>query len=173
MTAPMEFPDRHGLLRTIVEIAAPPDAVFTALSDERELAAWLGGDVTAPTERLVGFVVPSPAIAGQPWRAPAVAPEGSLGSVEGEFLIVDRPHRLETTWRASWDGYVPDRVCFELTPIRVRGAAGTRVTVTHIRAGAHLRVTAMAARSRAGEWPAILARLDAWVSQRIPFGAVR
>jgi Uncharacterized conserved protein len=173
MTSPMEFPDRHGSLRTIVEIAAPPDAVFTALSDERELAAWLGDDVMSPTERHAGFVVPSPAIAGEPWRVPAVAPDGSRGSVEGEFLIVDRPHRLETTWRASWDAYAPDRVCFELTPIRIRGAAGTRVTVTHIRAGAHLRVTAMTAQHGAGEWPAILARLDAWLSQHVAFGAVR
>ena len=172
MTAPMEFPHGHGELRAIVEIAASPDAVFTALSDERELAAWLG-DAPLPTDRYSSFVAPAFAIAGQTWRVAALAPDGSRGTVEGELLVVDRPHRLESTWRASWDGFAPDRVCFELTPVLVRGVSGTRVTVTHTRAGAHLRVTAMASRSSNGEWPTLLARLGAWVSQRIPSGVTR
>ncbi|NUO37495.1 MAG: SRPBCC domain-containing protein [Gemmatimonadaceae bacterium] len=173
MTAPMEFPDAHGSLRTIVEIAAPPDAVFTALSDERELAAWLGGDAASPAERQPSFYAPAVAIPGQPWRVGALAPDGSRGTIEGEFLLVDRPHRLESTWRASWDGFAPDRVCFELTPIPVPGGARTRLTVTHTRAGGRLRVTAMASRSSASEWPAILARLGAWVSPRTLFGVAR
>jgi uncharacterized protein YndB with AHSA1/START domain len=202
MAAPMEFPDSHGSLRTVVEIAASPDAVFTALSDERELTAWLGGDVAPPGGRRPASIVPSPAVAGQPWRAPALAPDGSRGSVEGELLVVDRPHRLECTWRASWDGYAPDRVCFELAPIRIGGVPGTRLTVTHTRAGSYLRVTAMASTTAPGTWPAMLARLSTWisaqpmaghavevrptpgaawygdrypgrVSQRIPFGAER
>ena len=91
----------------------------------------------------------------------ARAPDGTRGSVEGELLTVERPHRLESTWRASWDGFAPERVCFELTPIRIRGAAGTRVTVTHTRAAGHLHVTAMAAQSRAGEWPSIFSAIHA------------
>jgi uncharacterized protein YndB with AHSA1/START domain len=169
----MESPDRHGSLRAIVEIAAPPDAVFTALSDERELAAWLGGDGAPPVARCPAWAAPSLAIPGQPWSVPALAPDGSRGSVQGEFVLVDPPHRLECTWRASWDGFAPDRVCFELVPIRIGGDAGTRVTVTHTRAGARLQVTAMASVGRRGDWPTMLARLGARVSRRVPFGVDR
>ena len=172
MTAPMEFPHTPGSLRTVVEIAAPPEAVFTALCDERELAAWLGGDVAPPAGRYAA-AVPSPAVPGQSWRVAARAPDGSRGSVEGEFVRLDRPYRLESTWRASWDAFAPDRVCFELTPIRIGGALGTRLTLTHTRAGAHLRVTAMASARGHDDWPTLLARLDAWLSQPIPFGAAR
>lgn len=172
MTAPFGSPDRQGWLRTVVEIAAPPDAVFAALADERELAAWLSGDRSPSGERRLAFVAPTAATPGQPWHVPAIAPDGSRGRVEGELLLVDRPHRLETTWRASWDGFAPDRVCFELTPIRIGGAVGTRVTVTHTRAGTYRQVTAMGARVRAGDWSAILARLGAWLSQHTPIGVV-
>lgn len=172
MTVPMESPDRHGCVRTVVEIAASPDAVFTALSDERELAAWLGGEGSTTSDRYPTFSAPSIAIAGQPWRVAAIAPDGTRGTAEGEFLLVDRPHRLESTWRASWDGFAADRVRFELTPIRIGGAPGTRLTVTHTRAGAHARVTAMATRIGAGDWPAMLARLGAWLSQPTSFGVV-
>ena len=160
-----------GSVHSVVEIAASPDAVFTALTDQRALAAWLGGDIAPPGNRNGAEAMPSFAIPGQPWHAPAIAPDGSLGSVSGEFVLVDPPRRLESTWRASWDDFAPDRVCFELTPIRVAGMAGTRVRVTHTRAGAHLRVTAMATlgAARVGEWPAILARLAAWLST--PVGA--
>ena len=161
----------HGLVDAVVEIAAPPDAVFHALTDQRELAAWLGGDATPIDHRSGASVVPSIAMPGQPWHAPAVAPDGSPGSVSGEFLLVDPPHRLESTWRASWDGFAPDRVCFELTPVRIGGKPGTRLRVTHTRANAHLRVTAMASTGAASVWPALLVRLAARLST--PLAAAR
>jgi uncharacterized protein YndB with AHSA1/START domain len=170
MTTPSEWPDGLGSVRTTVDIAASPDAVFAALSDERELAAWLGGDVATPEHRGAAPVAPSLGIPGQPWRARAIAPDGSLGTVSGEFVIVDPPRRLESTWRASWDGGAPDRVCFELTPIRLGGATGTRLSVTHTRARAHLRITAMASVGARGDWPALLARLSSWLST--PLAAV-
>lgn len=167
MTAPMEFPPGLGTVQTVVEIAASPDAVFTALTDQRELAAWLGGDLAPPGQRSFAPVVPSFAVPGQPWSAPAIAPDGSLGSVSGEYVLVDPPRRLETTWRASWDDCSPDRVCFELTPVRIGGIAGTRLRVTHTRASAHLRVTAMASAHGAGAWPTLLARLGDWLSSSV------
>jgi uncharacterized protein YndB with AHSA1/START domain len=164
MTIPMELPDGRGSVRTTVDIAASPDAVFAALTDERELAAWLAGDLAPPSDHGAAPVIPSLPLPGQPWRAPAIAPDGSLGSVSGEFVHVDAPRRLESTWRASWDGFAPDRVCFDLTPIRIGGTSGTRLSVTHTRAIAHMRVTAMAVSTGHGDWPTLLGRLTSWIS---------
>jgi uncharacterized protein YndB with AHSA1/START domain len=172
MTSSMGSSAGLGSVQAVVEIAATPDAVFAALTDQHELAAWLGGDTALPGNRS-GAALPSFAVPGQPWHVPAIAPDGSLGSVSGEFVLVDPPRRLESTWRASWDDFAPDRVCFELTPIRIAGMPGTRVRVTHICASAHLRVTAMVTPGAAivGEWPAILARLAARLAT--PVGAAR
>jgi uncharacterized protein YndB with AHSA1/START domain len=171
MTVPIQSSNSPGSIRTTIDIAAAPDAVFAALSDQGELAAWLGGGDAPPGAGGAAPVSPSLAIPGQPWRVSATAPDGSPGSVSGELILVDPPRRLDSTWRASWDGFAPDRVSFELTPIRVGGATWTRLIVTHTRAGAHLRVTAMASSSDRGEWPALLARLAAWLSA--PVGATR
>ena len=137
-------------VRAVVDIAAPPDAVFHALSDPGELAAWLGGEESGG-ERRPGDSSGGPGTpplhlaAGRSWRAPALAPDGTPGSVGGEYLVVDPPRRLESTWRASWDDFAPDRVRFELAPIDVGGAPGTRLTLTHTRGVAGLHVTAQAA----------------------------
>jgi uncharacterized protein YndB with AHSA1/START domain len=164
MTIPMELPDGRGSVRATVDIAASPDAVFAALTDERQLAAWLGGDPAPPSDHGAALAMPSLAIPGQPWRAPAIAPDGSLGSVSGEFAHVDPPRRLVSTWRASWDDFAPDRVSFDLTPIRIGGASGTRLCVTHTRAMSHLHVTAMAVSTEHGDWSARLGRLTSWIS---------
>jgi hypothetical protein len=55
-------------------------------------------------------------------------------------------------------------------PIRIGRATGTRLTVTHTRAGAHLQVTAMKSATATGDWPTILARLAAWVSTQPVIG---
>ena len=172
MTVPMEWSNHSGSVRTIVEIAASPDAVFAALTDQRELAAWLAGDAAPPADRGGVPATSSLAIPGQTWRVRAIGPDGTPGSVAGEFVLVDPPRRLESTWRASWDDFSPDRVCFELTPIRIGGATGTRLSVTHTRASAHLRVTAMASAGGRGEWPTMLARLAARCTTPSLFGAL-
>jgi uncharacterized protein YndB with AHSA1/START domain len=157
-----------SVVRESVDIAASPDAVFRALVDPHELAAWLGGD--EPRDPREPEVPPDDhaAAAGRSWRAPALAPDGTRGSVRGEYLVVDPPRRLETTWRASWNHFVPERVRFELVPIDVGGTTGTRVTVTHTRAIVRLLATA-SAETRASAiandlWPSLLARLAAHVA---------
>ena len=168
MRVPVESRDAADAVRTSVEIAASPDVVFHALTDHRELAAWLAGDAESANESAHSLEGPSLPIPGQPWSAPALAPDGALGSVCGEFLRVDPPCRLETTWRASWDDFAPDRVRFELTPIDVGGTIGTRVTVTHTRAHtrarARLQITARATASGRDEWPAMLWRLVSYLT---------
>jgi uncharacterized protein YndB with AHSA1/START domain len=163
--APERVPSR--VVRVTEDIAAPPAAVFRALVDQRELAAWLGGehqDVDSPST-----LVPTPPAAGHAWHAPAVAPDGTRGFVSGEYVLVDPPRRLETTWRTSWTGAVQERVRFELAPIEVGGQAGTRITVTHTRADlrAHATVSTVTRASSGVEddaWPWLLARLTAYVT---------
>ncbi len=146
-------------IRSVVDIAAPPDEVFRALTDPRELAAWLGDGAAAPVEVEPRWAAPTVPTTGQSWRAPALGPGGMPGWVRGEYLLVQPPHRLETTWRASWDEQTPDRVVFELVPIDVGGRIGTSLTVTHTRAAAHLQVTASARPARVEGSPALALRV--------------
>ena len=95
------------MVREVVDIAASLDEVFDALTDPRELAVWLGDETPDITD---GWT-PEPN-AGSSWKSPAIAPNGVRGHVEGEYLVVARPHRIETTWRASWDDADDSRVLY-------------------------------------------------------------
>ena len=158
-------------VRESVDIAAPADAVFRALVDPRALAAWLDDseprEMDEPDHRTSSAPADHRPAAGERWQSPALAPDGSHGSVRGEYLVVEPPHRLESTWRASWSDFAPERVRFDLVPIDVGGIAGTRVIVTHTRSLVRLHATASAA-ARATSlatdvWPSFLARLASHV----------
>jgi uncharacterized protein YndB with AHSA1/START domain len=153
------------VVRATEDIAAPPESVFRALVDPRELAAWLGGE----PENIDLLGTPAPPASGQSWRAIALAPDGSRGFVSGEYILVDPPRRLETTWRTSWTGVTEERVRFELLPIAVGGQPGTRITVTHTRAVLHAHATvSTVTRASTGVdddlWPTLLAQLTAYVT---------
>ena len=164
---PIESPaERAGIVRASVDIAAAPEEVFRALVEPQELAAWLGGEPMPadPREQPDRDATPLP---GTAWRAPAISPDGTSGTVAGEYLVVLPPHVLETTWRASWNDFATERVRFQLLPVDVDGVAVTRVTVTHTRAESRLHATT-ATLSRmdtpADAWPVFLARLAAHVA---------
>jgi uncharacterized protein YndB with AHSA1/START domain len=168
---PIESPaEPAGMVRASVDIAAPVADVFRALVDPRELASWLGGEPMSadvrdgdPRSDDAAWVMP-----GAPWRSPAITPDGTVGTVSGEYLNVAPPYRLETTWRASWNDFATERVRFELVPIDVGGVAGTRVTVTHARAPSsrHATTSALSRTPMQGDaaWPSLLARLAAHVA---------
>ena len=163
---PIESPaEPVSVVRASVDIAAPVAEVFHALVDPRELSAWLGGEPMPSRPRDDRDADPRSPLPGAAWRAPAIAPDGTTGTVAGEYLSVVPPHRLETTWRASWNDFATERVRFELAPIDVSGVEGTRVTVTHTRTEARLHATT-ATLSHAGTadaWSSLLARLAAHV----------
>jgi uncharacterized protein YndB with AHSA1/START domain len=194
MTHP--FGDRFGTERATaaravqasIEIAAPPEVVFRALADPRELVAWLGdapasnassrSPSTSPrdaeNDAEVGEAAsPAPRVAhpqsGAGWRAHVRAPDGTPGTVSGAFTAVVPPRSLTTTWSASWNRFAQDEVTFELVAIDVAGAAGTRVTVTHRRGDAHLHLATTASAPSAAEdrgeaWAGLLARLAMYVA---------
>jgi uncharacterized protein YndB with AHSA1/START domain len=125
----MPTPESETVESTVyeeVEIAAPPEEVFRALTDPRELEEWWGsGDGYRTREWEVD------ARPGGEWRVRTTDGEGNEATVEGEYLVVDPPRRLEYTWRTSRDGFAPTRVRYDLAPAEVDGVDGTRVTVTH------------------------------------------
>jgi uncharacterized protein YndB with AHSA1/START domain len=149
------------IVRESIDIAASPEDVFHALTDPRELAAWLvGADDFAAGEWAAD------AAPGTSWSAPAMAPDGAPGSVRGEFLVVDSPRRLVSTWHASWDHYARTIVRYELEPVNVEGAEGTRVTVFHS-APAVRSLHASQFGAPRGSWTVMLARLARLMNERL------
>jgi uncharacterized protein YndB with AHSA1/START domain len=171
-------------IQASIEIAATPDVVFRALADPHELVAWLGDAPTLDPPRVPspdpggeneeGDVAPSVPLAyprgGAGWLAHVRAPDGTPGTVSGEFLYVVPARSLTTTWSASWNRFVQDEVTFGLVPIDIAGIAGTRVTVTHRRREHLLIREATIASARAvadadgDTWVALLARLSTYVA---------
>ena len=166
------------VVRASIDIAAPVSDVFRALADPRELALWLGGGDPPPSTDEPADVTNEPdarptATAGSRWNARVIAPDGTVGIVTGELAAVIPPHLLETSWRASWNDFVPERVRFELVPIEIGGGTVTRVTVTHTRAAVRWHAPSSAFRgtiARADVWPTYLARLAAYVATAIAPG---
>ena len=139
-----------GKVRSTVEIAAPPEQVFQALTDPEQLETWWGSE---DTYRTSGWQVdPQP---GGEWSVRTTDANGDEATVRGEYLVVDPPRVLEYTWAASWDDFAPTTVRFELSPAVVRGVSGTRLTVTH-NGFAVLDVRAQAGVTSATDWPRLL-----------------
>ena len=102
-------------------LPAAPDEVY---------AAWVEADALAT------FIAPAPGTAqveieprvGGRLRIVMTFPD-RVTEIEGEFLVLDRPHRISFSWRplrAAFDSVVT--VAFE-----PHGEAQTRMTITHSR----------------------------------------
>ena len=112
------------VVRTVIDIAAPPPEVFEALTEPRELAEWWRGEATRTVD------CESDPRPGGAWRVRTVGPDGAERSVGGEYQVVDPPHRLDQSWQADDDAR-PSHVRYDLEPCEIDGAEGTRLTVTH------------------------------------------
>ncbi len=111
-----------GTILARVEIASPPERVFTALTSAEDVVKWWGSAEAYRTTEWTMKLEP-----GTPWRGSGVGSDGAPFSVEGEVLEVDVPRRLVWTWRAAWDGGNTTKVTYTLEPIE----GGTRVTLRH------------------------------------------
>lgn len=122
-----------------VEIAVPPERVFQALTDAKQLFAWWGKE---PSVELSVFEMD--ARPGGRWRfqcKPAAgAGHGAVGEqlrrngarefeAHGEVLEYVPPRLLVWSWVANWHEHPahPTTVRWDLTPT----TKGTRVRVTH------------------------------------------
>ena len=163
---PTRYVPTHGAVHADVEIAAAPERVFEALTDPEELAAWWGSDDTYRTRDWET----DPRDGGE-WSVRTTAPDGTEGSVHGEYLLVDPPRRIALTWRASWDDFAETTVHYELTPIEIDGEPGTRLTVTHTGFKGAARAEAGAACARG--WERALVLLAAYVGGVVHFARRR
>lgn len=137
----------QGMLLATIDIKAPPERVFRAVTTE-ELTRWWGSEDTYRTTHYQGDVR-----VGGKWKTEGQGPDGKF-SVHGEFLEVDPPRKLVQTWQYDWD------TSDSITTITWRFEAiegGTRVVVRHEGFGdAHDACT-----SHAQGWEQVLT----WLSQ--------
>jgi uncharacterized protein YndB with AHSA1/START domain len=118
-----------GAIHGVIEMAAPPEEVFTALTDPAQLAAWWGSDETYRSyDWQVDLRVGGRWSSRQRSRRDPAAPETS---VHGEYLVVEPPRLLVCTWCPSWEGFAETTIRYELEPATVNGTTGTRLTITH------------------------------------------
>ncbi len=98
---------------TSIEIGATPAVVFDYLVTDAGMTAWMGQHAALDARPGGAFAVD---IAGYP--------------VRGEYLEVDRPHRVVISWGMAGSAELPpgaSTVTFTLSPI----PGGTRVDLLH------------------------------------------
>jgi len=157
MTSPNITPD-HDAIVSEVDIAAPPERVFQALTDPRQLLRWWSDD--ACRAELWEF----DARPGGRWRFKTAHSGKAINGVtdfeaSGEILEYDPPRLLTYTWFANWNDDPAQRtlVRWDLTP----SAVGTRVKVTH----SGLAKLPVARRDYSGGWPGVVVLLKKFVEK--------
>src|SRR5262245_6287476 len=110
----------EGLILASVEIAAPPERVFRALTSKEIVDWWVRTGVFNTTEWTGDVRV------GGRWRASGTV-RGQPYVLEGEYLEVDPPHKLVHTWHRAGTPGAPTTVTYLLE--RLDG--GTRITLRH------------------------------------------
>jgi uncharacterized protein YndB with AHSA1/START domain len=111
-------------VQSTIDIAAPPERVFDALTTPEQLGSWLGPNEELSCDWSVDLRP------GGSWAATTTDAAGRPGRMHGTYLVVDRPRRLELTWNDHHE-LGESRVRFDLVPTEVAGEPGTRLTVTH------------------------------------------
>jgi uncharacterized protein YndB with AHSA1/START domain len=138
----------NGLILATVEIAAPPERVFEALTRAEDVLRWWGSEQAYRTTLWEADVRP-----GGKWRAEGQMSDGRAFAVEGEYGEVDKAHRLAFTWRPDWDAPHETLVTYILEPIE----KGTRLTLRH----EGFRSRALVCRSHTEGWTRVLGWLEA------------
>jgi len=113
----------EGLVLATVEIEAPPERVFRAISSDEVCQWWVRSGVFDTREWKADVRV------GGRWSASGVA-RGNPYTLEGEFLEVDPPRKLVQTWRtvgAPGPAGAATTVSYVLEPTD----KGTRITLRH------------------------------------------
>jgi uncharacterized protein YndB with AHSA1/START domain len=112
----------QGTILATVEIGAPRERVFRALTDPQEVVRWWGSPETYQTTDWKADLRE-----GGSFVATGRGVDGVPFAVHGEYLVVDPPNKLVHTWKADWDGGSVTTVSFVLDSV----ASGTRVTLRH------------------------------------------
>src|SRR5689334_5229255 len=88
----------EGTILATVDIAAPPERVFRALTDANEMVTWWGSPELYRLTEWRADLRP-----GGQWKSTGVGADGKPFSVGGEFLEIDPPRRLVHTWSPDWN----------------------------------------------------------------------
>jgi uncharacterized protein YndB with AHSA1/START domain len=111
----------QGIILASVEIEAPPERVFAAISSS-EVTEWWG---SPDTYRVTRWTVDLRR--GGAWSSEGVGADGKPFSVSGEILEVEPPRLLVQTWLPDWDPGPATTIRYQVDPI----PGGSRVTVRH------------------------------------------
>jgi len=111
-----------GTILAEVEIEAPIERVYAALTKGDEIVKWWGSDDLYRTTDFTADVRPQGA-----WKATGVGADGAPFTVSGEYLVVEPPNRVTFTWKPEWDGGHVSTVTYRLEPT----SAGTLLVLRH------------------------------------------
>ena len=113
---------QSGVILASVEIAAPVERVFAALTRPEQITRWWGKEGIYKTESwLSDFRV------GGNWKADGRNADGTTFSVSGTYLEIDPPKKIVQTWKSGWDGDNETRLTYRLEQVD----RGTKVTLRH------------------------------------------
>ena len=152
MTTTIIIPEQDTIVAEI-QISAPPERVFKAISDPDELQRWFGGSPECPRKTWQM----DPRVGGRysysNQKSSIVINGVSAFECHGEILEFDPPHVLAYSWIANWhdDPKTRTNVRWELTSI----PGGTHVRVTH----SGLASLPVARQDYAGGWPGVVTQL--------------
>ncbi len=135
-----------------IEIAAPPDRVFEALTDEKQLSLWFNNP-ECPVKEWKFDARPGGRYNYSTRKETMVVNAKNQFQCHGEIVEFDPPRLLAYTWIGNWhnDQSLKTLVRYELT---TRGK-GTHVKVTH----SGLASEDVARKDYSGGWPGVLASL--------------
>ena len=141
-----------------IEIAAPPQRVFQALTTPGELLRWFT-DPSCPVKAWEMDPRPGGKYRYATEKGTIVVNGISEFECHGEILEFDPPRLLVYTWIGNWhsDKQVRTIVRWELTPT----PGGTHAKVTH----SGLAQEAAARKDYTGGWPGVLEQLKLFAEQ--------
>jgi len=131
-------------------LPAPAEIVYETWLDPEAIAEF----ITPPPGRS-GRIDWNPQV-GRPFSIEMVDFEETV-RIDGSFLALDRPSRLQFTWRSSFGGGFDSLVTIDLEP---RGDQETLMTIEHQRLPARVR------RSHQLGWTAIAGQVEAAIAVR-------
>ncbi|HEY6764570.1 MAG TPA: SRPBCC domain-containing protein [Candidatus Sulfotelmatobacter sp.] len=151
-------PDQDSIV-TQIEIAAPPERVFQALTDAQQLKRWFGSP-ECPAKVWEMDAGPGGHYRYVTEKGAVVVNNVSQFECHGEIVEYDPPRVLAYTWIANWHDDVTRRtiVRWELTP----KSTGTLVKVTH----SGLTQLPIARRDYTGGWPGVLEMLKKFAEDK-------
>ncbi len=150
-------PDQDCLVSEI-QVAAPPERVFKALLDPKQvLQWWTGGEC-----QIEDFAMEPHA--GGRWRYDSKQSKLNVNGIskfhcEGEVLEFDPPRVLAYTWFANWHERPAQRTVVRWELAASRG--GTLVRVTH----SGLVDLPVARQDYSGGWPGVVEQLKKFVEK--------